>query len=647
MGRVTLDHVHSGTPMGANLVAGGATFRVWAPNAHEVHVLGEFIGWTPSDDTRLLPAGQGYWWGFVPGSQDRQHYKFWIVGEDGGGWKRDPYARELDWGAGECVLRKPDFPWHETGFVTPHYHNFVLYQLHVGAYWTPRWPPRPGTFLDVAEKLPYLADLRVTAIQLLPIQEFPSTFSMGYNGVDYYSPESEFAVADGNLAPYVERLNGLLRVRGLALYPPENLRGEMNQLKALVDLAHIHGIAVILDVVYNHAGGDFGHESIYFFDRQKGREDTSPNFAKSLYFSYKEHAGGRVFDFAKSEVRDFLIQNAKFFLEEYRVDGFRYDQTSVIDHDGWPHGWSFLQDLSSTVHYVRPSALQKAEYWNVSPWVVKPVNENGAGFDVTLTDGLRRAIRRVIETASYPGDHPLDMTGLAASLWPQDFAQQWRFVQGPENHDLVLRDPDPNKQREQRIPRLADPSNPHSWFGRSRSRVAMGLCLTAPGIPMLFMGQEFLEDKQWSDNLKEHPELLLYWDGLSAIDASMRDFLRFTREFLGLRWQCPALRGEGFHVVHVHDQNRVLAFHRWVPNEGHDVIVVVSLANSHRYGYHIGFPGSGRWREAFNSDTYDNWVNPQVAGNGGEVFAQPWPMHGFDFSAPLTLPANSLLVFCR
>lgn len=644
MARVTLDHLHFATPMGANLVADGATFRVWAQGAHEVHILGAFIGWVPSDDTRLLRADDGHWWGFVSGAQDRQQYKFWVVGEEGGGWKRDPHARELDWGAGECVLRRLDFPWHETGFVTPSYHDFVLYQLHVGVYSTPRWPPEPGTFLDVAEKLPYLAELLVTAIQLLPVQEFPSTFSLGYNGVDYYSPESEFSVEDDDLGPYVDRINALLAARGLTPYRAEDLRGEMNQLKALVDLAHIHGMAVILDVVYNHAGGGFGDESIYFFDRQRGQHDDPPRFKNSLYFSAVPHAGGLVFDFAKPEVRDFLIRNAKFFLEEYRVDGFRYDQTSVIDHDGRPDGWRFLQDLTSTVRFLRPAAFQKAEYWNVNPYVVKAVSEGGAGFDTTLTDGLRRAIRCVIELASIPGDHSLDMEGLGQALWPQSFFEQWQFVQGPENHDLVLRHSE--EPREQRMPRLADPSNPRSWYARSRSRVATGVSLTAPGVPMLFMGQEFLEDKQWSDNLDTHPELRLFWDGLSADDPVMCDFLRFTRELLRLRRQRPGLRGKGFRVVHAHNANRVLAFHRWVPDAGHDVVVVVSLATFHQYGYRIGFPLAGRWQEVFNSDVYDNWVNPLVAGNGGQVFASYSPMHGFDFSASLVLPANSLVVFC-
>ena len=512
----------------------------------------------------------------------------------------------------------------------------MIYQLHVGTFFTPNLPQKAGTFLDVARKIPYLADLGVTAIQLMPIQEFQTEFSLGYNGTDYFSPEMDLAVEDADLAPYAAEVNRLLDAKGLQRYQVEALRGEMNQLKALVDLCHIHGLAVILDVVYNHAGGDFGDQSLYFFDRQP----TQGGNRNSLYFTDKGHAGGLVFDYEKAEVREFLIQNAKFFLDEYRVDGLRYDQVSVIDHDGAPQGWRFCQDLTSTLRFHKPGVIDKAEYWNVNPYIVKEPPE-GAGFDTTLTDGLRIAIRDVIGSASAPDDRPLDMTRLARSLWPEGFAEHWRFVQGPENHDIVYHG------REPRIARLGDPSNPRSWFGRSRARVATGIGLTAPGIPMLFMGQEFIEDKQWSDNFDFHQNLLLHWAGVDSGDKQMLDHLRFTRELVRLRWSFPALRGQGFRVVHVHDQNRVLAFHRWVEGEGRDVVVVIHLANFNRFDYRIGFPAEGEWREVFNSDVYENWVNPGTVGNGGRIRAEPRPMHDFAHSAAVVLPANSLLVFAR
>jgi 1,4-alpha-glucan branching enzyme len=233
------------------------------------------------------------------------------------------------------------------------------------------------------------------------------------------------------------------------------------------------------------------------------------------------------------------------------------------------------------------------------------------------------------------------MDGLGRAMWPDGFRQHWQFVQGPENHDIVL------KNREMRIARLGHADNPRSWYGRSRARVATGIGLTAPGIPMLFMGQEFLEDKQWSDDIDHEQGLLLYWDGLHKGDKQMVDHLRFARELMGVRWNQPALRGQGFRVVHAHNENRVLAFHRWVEGEGRDVLVVVHLSPNNRFNYRIGFPGPGFWREVFNSDVYENWVNPNVAGNGTGVNADQDGMHGFAQSASLLLPANSILIFAR
>jgi len=225
---------------------------------------------------------------------------------------------------------------------------------------------------------------------------------------------------------------------------------------------------------------------------------------------------------------------------------------------------------------------------------------------------------------------------------------RWRGVNSLENHDLVMQPKDDSDHnRMDRIARVADPSNPHSWWARSRARVSTGLLFTMPGIPMLFMGQEFLEDKQWSDDVPGHPELRIFWDGLGGADSAMRDFLGFTRELVQLRWRLPALRDEGFAPIHAHDQNRVLAFQRWIPGMGGDIVVVASFASRTLYGYEIGFPREGRWAEVFNSDVYDGGINPSPQGNGGQIFAGTKPLHNLPCSAALTLPANSLLVFSQ
>jgi 1,4-alpha-glucan branching enzyme len=632
--------------MGANLVADGATFRVWAPSASAVHVRGSFNGFAVREDAALIRAGGGHWHGFLRGISDGATYKYWITGPAGPGWKRDPYARELrepDW---DCVVRSVDFPWHETGYRTPEFHNLVIYQLHVGAFHTPRFP-RTGTFLDVIDKIPYLADLAVTAVQLLPIQEFPGDFSLGYNGTDYFSPEMAYCVDRAELGPYLTRANALLSAKGLAPYGATDLHGEMNQLKALVDICHAYGLAVIFDLVFNHAGGGFGDETIWFFDRQHGMEE--PRWWNSLYFSDRTWAGGVVFNFGSDPVRQFLIDNAVFCLTEYRADGFRFDEVSVIDHQSHGRGWDFCQALTATLRHHRPGALLHAEYWNVNPLVVRnPSDGNGAGFDTTMTDGPRIAIRELLAAASIPGDHPLPLTRVADQLALDYLPDRWRGINSLENHDLVMQPKDASDHnRMPRIARLADPSNPHSRYAAGRARAATGLLLTMPGIPMLFMGQEFLEDKSWSDDVTGHPELRLFWSGLESADPAMRDFLRFTRELVGLRWRHPALRSEGYGRIHVHDQNRVLAFQRWVPGVGHTVVVVVSFANDAKHGYSIGFPLGGQWREVFNSDVYQGWVNPDVVGNGGQVMASGPPMHGLAHSVALSLPPNAILVFAQ
>jgi 1,4-alpha-glucan branching enzyme len=173
--------------------------------------------------------------------------------------------------------------------------------------------------------------------------------------------------------------------------------------------------------------------------------------------------------------------------------------------------------------------------------------------------------------------------------------------------------------------------------------VATALLLFSPGMPQIFMGQEFLEDKQWSE-VPTSP-LHIWWGGLQAGDQSMVDHLRFTQEAVRARWTHPALRGPVAHPYYVSESDRVIAIHRWLEGSGRDAIVVVSLSETTQCNYQLGFPRSGLWLESFNSDVFDHWVNPWVAGNGGQIQADGPPMHGFAASAALVIPANSVLLF--
>ena len=378
------------------------------------------------------------------------------------------------------------------------------------------------------------------------IWEFATEHSLGYNGTDYFSPEMDYAVAATALDPYLAIANRLLTERRRSPLTREDLMSHGNQLKALIDICHVYGLAVILDVVYNHAGGDFGDGSLYFFDRAINRSNND-----SLYFTDQGWAGGLVFAFWKQEVRQFLIDNATFYVHELHADGFRYDEVTVIHRFG---GWRFCQDLTDTLRFVTPSIPHIAEFWNPDQsGVIKPSREGGAGFDLVWSERLREAIRAVIAQAAAGRNAAVNFDVVRNALGrPPGFQAAWRAVQHLENHDVVYAG---HADRQPRIAALGDSMNARSWYARSRARVAMGLLLTAPGIPMLFMGQEFLENKPWSDT--PDPATLIFWDGLRT-DRAMQDYLRFTQELVWLRRRHPALRGEGIRVFHVNNENRVI-----------------------------------------------------------------------------------------
>ncbi len=648
------EHINPNTPLGATLVSGGATFRTWAPMALEVYVALDDPGttepsvWQKNPDDLLVKDEKGYWGGFFPEVEDGDQYRFYVVGSGSEGFKRDPYARELridGYPECNCIVRDSNsFIWHDEGYRPPAFSELIIYQFHFGVFYAKDdqgkdvRPHRVCKFLDVVDRIEYFADLGVNAIMPLPFQEYQTENSLGYNGTDLFSPEMDYAVRTKDLPSYLARVNRLLKAKGCPEITIAQLTGQTNQLKTFIDLCHLYGIAVIADVVYNHAGGPFDKQSIYFFDRQPEGDNSN-----SQYFLRDGHAGGLVFAFWKQEVRQFLIDNGKMLLNEYHLDGLRYDQVTVIDEHG---GWFFCQDLTDTLRYVKPGAVQIAEYWGNERWKGVEPRPDGMGFDVGYSDKLRNNLREVISeaTSGRTAHVNLDKVSEALSMTYKD-PGRWSVFQCTENHDLLDFNHD---DRQPRIAALADPSNSRSWYARSRAKVATGILLTAPGVPMIFMGQEFLEDKYWTD-WPGRPELLISWEGLEGKDKNMSDQHRFTRDLMWLRRKHPALRGEGLNVFHVHNENRVIGFHRWLPGVGRDVVVVASLNERtfYNHSYRLGFPGGGQWHEVFNSDIYDNFYNPNAQGNPGGVTADGPSWDGLPNSAEITLPANTILVFSR
>jgi 1,4-alpha-glucan branching enzyme len=592
----------------------------------------------------MVRDGNGYWAGFVPGVKDGDEYKFWVAGDGSSNFKRDPYARELSTSPPyphcNCVVRSPTtYAWHDQGFRRPAFSDLVVYQLHVGTYFGASQASGGAKFLDVLNRLLYLVDLGVNAIQLLPVTEFAVSPGQGYDGSDLFSPEMAYTVPANALGPCVSTINTLLtRANRPALSTTEvkALEAQTNQLKTLIDLCHVFGLAVFFDLVLSHAGAELRgpdqDESLWFFDRQRPGDP-----ARSQYFTNQDNAGP-VFAFWKQEVRGFLVDNASFYVEEYHVDGFRYDTAFVIVASS-SDGWGLCQNLTNTVRFLADDAIQIAEYWPDTP--VAAQLPPGAGFDATWHDGMRESIRGAVGQASAGGGAQINMDAIAQNIYPQGFSAGWKAVQYLESHDEVL------VGRSQRVPTLANSQDPQSWFARSRARVAAGLLLTAPGIPMLFMGQELLTAAQWSDNPGFFHNTLILWSNLDQHVPPVVDYRRYIQALIALRRSFPALRGSNVpNVFHVHNGNRVIAFQRWLDGIGADVVVVATFSETTYFGYQIGFPGSGQWREVFNSDAFDS-ATPHPSGNGGAVSASGTGMHGLPASASIVIPANGMVVFAR
>ncbi len=302
------------TAMGANLIDGGATFRAWAPRATAVYVNGTFSGVArtgQTDDLLMARDAEGYWTGFIAGASYGDIYHFYVVGQGSSGYKRDPYAREMARDAAfptcSCLIRSGSaYPWHDSAFVTPDFSNMIVYQLHVGTY-APSAPGAASNFLDVIGKIEYLVALGINVLQPLPIDEIENTPSMGYNGADYFSPDTPYGATDQTaLTGYLATINRLLAAKNCNPLRINDIASGPAQLKAMVNLCHLYGIAVVFDVVYNHAGGFVGDDqSLYFWDRANNGDNN-----QSLYFTNMGLAGGLSFALWNNDVRQFILNSA-------------------------------------------------------------------------------------------------------------------------------------------------------------------------------------------------------------------------------------------------------------------------------------------------------------------------------------------------
>jgi len=540
--------------MGAIVSGGGATFRVWAPLASAVWVTGDFNGW---GWTPLVGEGNGNFSGDVAAASAGQRYRYIVRNRWGSdAWKADPRAQRMENSIGASILHDPgSYAWRAQGFALPPRNEQVFYEIHVGTFHDAPGGG-PGHLHSAGDRLDHLRDLGVNMIELMPVMEFPGDFSWGYN------PSAPFA--------------------------PESAYGTPDDLKWFIDEAHLRGIGVVIDVVHNHYGpndlalwcfsGDcLGAGGEYFFTDWRRRTpwgDTRP-------------------DYGRGEVRDYVTDQAMMLLHEYRADGLRWDATKFIrtvsgsDTDSLPEGWAVLRAATDRKNATQPWKLMIAEDFGGGDAITRPTSAGGAGFDAQWAGDFVHPLRAALVA---PSDDGRDVVAVRDAILHRFNGQAAQRIIYTESHDEVA-------NGHQRLPEEIWPGNAASWAAKKRSTLGAAILMTAPGVPLLFEGQELLEDGWFA---VDDPIAWSKASRFAGIVQLYRDLIRLRRNGFD---NSRGLRGEHVNVFHLNAADHVIAYHRWDRGgPGDDVVVVANFSSRWFPDYAIGLPRSGIWYVRFNSD---------------------------------------------
>jgi len=597
--------------MGAIPDAQGSTFRVWAPNAAQVYVTGGFSGF-PTDWTQgLVPlqSDGATWSGYVSAAATGDAYRFVILCasaslDDASTWlwKMDPYGRDATSATGNSLIAVDDYVWPVTTFQMPSWNELVIYELHIGSF-DPQDGAQVGTLSDVMAKLAYLQDLGINAIEVLPAADFDTETSMGYNTALPFALDSAY--------------------------------GTRHALKQFIAQAHALGIAVIMDVVYNHLGPQGLDACLWRFDGWY----LDPY--SGIYF-YNDSRAATAFgerpDFGRPEVRQYLRDNATMWLHEFRVDGLRLDSTFNIreDIDGQgvdrgpiAEGWELLQWIANEKNAALPWKLAIAEDLQNNDWLTMTTGAGGAGCDAQWDSWFLSRLTGFVCASS---DQARDLSALGEAVGKSYCAQgMFQRIIYLESHDQA---------DQARLPMLIDGSDPSGYFARKRSLLGAAVLMTAPGIPMLFMGAEFMATTTWSDATPLDWSLLTTFGGYH--DA-YRELIRYRRDWYN---NSRGLSGSNINIFHYNHAAQVLAYHRWdAGGAGDDVVVVLNGSNQSYPSYALGFPRGGTWWLRLNSDDR-RWCS-DFSSIGYDTSAGGGPMDGLGQSGNVGLGPYAAVIYSQ
>ncbi len=584
--------------LGALAVEGGVHFSVWAPHASSVAVVGEFNDWDAQSDP-CEAIGNGNWWKFVPTAKTGQGYKFFIQNGDLQFQRIDPRARQVTNSVGHGIIVANDFDWEGDQFTTPAFNELVIYELHIGTFNGAE--NSVGNFRTACEKLPYLQRLGINAIELMPLAEFAGDYSWGYN------PAHPFAV--------------------------ETAYGGPNELKRFIREAHRHGIAVVIDVVYNHFGPS--DLELWQFD------GWSENNKGGIYF-YNDWRSATPWgdtrpDYGRGEVRQYIYDNAMMWLDEFRADGLRYDMTLYMrsvdgsENNAISEGFSLTQWINRDIAQRFPGKITIAEDLRNNRYLTECDSMGGANFSSQWDASFVHPIRQQVTLIE---DTDRSIAVVRDAIYHRYNSDVFQRVVYTESHDEVA-------NGKQRVVSEIDPSNEPNRYAVKRSTLGACVMLTAPGIPMLMQGQEFLRDKWFDDG---RPIDWTRSEEYAAVVRLYADLLRLRRNLDG---RTAGLLGQHVNVFHENEQQKVLAMHRWKEGgPGDDVVVVLKFSESAVTNYRIGLPRLGQWQVRFNGDA-ELYGEPFDGTQTHPVWAEESPWDGMPFSAEISIGAYCCLILSQ
>jgi len=589
----------------------GLHFAVWAPNADRVSVVGDFNRWDGDVHVMERLGSSGVWAIFIPGLGQGEKYKYEVRARDGVlVLKADPYATcfEVPPRSATIAWDLAGYEWRDAAWMEARAANghlidrpMSIYEVHLGS-WRRGLDNGQLTYRDLAAQLvPYVQEHGFTHIELLPVMEHPFAGSWGYQVTGFFAPTSRF--------------------------------GSPEDFKCLVDTCHQAGIGVLLDWVPGHFPKDaYG---LIRFDGTALYEHEDPRMGEH------QEWGTLVFNYGRHEVRNFLLSNALFWLEQYHLDGLRVDAVAsmlYLDYSRKAGEWvpnrfggrenleaiEFLRQRNAVVHEQHPGAVMIAEESTAWPAVSRPLYTGGLGFTFKWNMGwMHDMLRYMSKDPVFRRWQHNDITFSMLYAYTENFVL-------PFSHDEMVHGKGS----------LVGKMPGDAWQKFANLRALYGYMFGHPGKKLLFMGAEFGQTREWNHDASLDWHLLDFAPHRGVLQL-ITDLNRLYREERSLHE--IDVRPEGFSWIDCTDhENSVVSFIRRSSDPANYVLFVLNFTPVVRYGYRLGVPEAGRYAERLNTDA--GVYGGSNVGNQGAVETEDIPTHGYEHSVSLALPPLSCLV---